>query len=55
MLSGYINYCLNSCRLKTSTPQTPKRAERARQRAQEQSQETHKPNFEKMSEKSINL
>ena len=27
---GIINSCLNSCRLKTSTPQTPKRAERAR-------------------------
>jgi len=27
---GINNFCLNSCRLKTSTPQTPKRTERAR-------------------------
>ena len=27
---GIINYCLNSCRLKPSTPQPPKRAEHAR-------------------------
>ena len=25
---GIINYCRNGCRLKTSTPQTPQRAER---------------------------
>jgi len=44
---GIINYCLNICRLKNSTPPTPKRAERARYLAQEQEKERDKPNFEK--------
>jgi len=44
---GIIECCLNICRLKNSTPQTPKRAERARLRAQEQVQESDKPKFEK--------
>jgi len=31
---GIINFCISSCRLKTSTTQTPKRAQRARWRVQ---------------------
>ena len=46
---GTINHFPTSCRLKTSTPLMTKRAERSRQRAQEQAQERHKPNFAKMS------
>jgi len=48
---GVINYCLNTCRLKSSTPQTPKCAKRACQCAQEQVQERYKPKYEKNLEK----
>jgi len=40
---GIINFCLSSCRLKTSTTQTPKRAQRARWRVQKWFQERDKP------------
>ena len=38
---GIINFCLHSCRLKTSTPQKPKRAERVRWCADVNSSDLH--------------
>jgi len=52
---GIINSCLNSYRLKISTPQMPKRAERACERATEQVQEKENPHFEQNVEKTNQL
>ena len=52
---GIINHCLHSCRLKPSTTQTLKHAERARWRAQEQVHANTNQIVKKMSKPPINL
>lgn len=52
---GMVNFCLISCRPKTSTPQTSKRAERARWRAQEYSRYKKETSQLVMSKNPINL
>jgi len=49
-----INFCPNSCQIKTST-WTTKRAERARWRTQEYIQETDKPTREKQRRKNQSI